>query len=235
MEKLTSKLSAANLRSAHPRSSLRNDHFLTHLPLAPTKKKYSMTSLPRVKTKMTQRGSRFRCRRRDNLLPLIDLGTRGDAEGTPFWVKDEIAALQRLAEAKHKSQINVPHLLAAKCEGQESWSWVPHGFVCMILMQYCPGQPLDVQNFYSRPVQERDVIRESFKATLHYIVDFEASEPNDIPYEDEFNDLLEYYLWGLAGWQWRDNRLYKSFLCEENERPGEPWEDNTEEHAERDD
>lgn len=68
-----------------------------------------------------------------------------------------------------------------------------------------------------------------------YIVDFEASEPNDIPYEDEFNDLLEYYLWGLAGWQWRDNRLYKSFLCEENERPGEPWEDNTEEHAERDD
>lgn len=93
--------------------------------------------------------------------------TRGDdAEGTPWWVEREIAALDKIAHEKSKYLINAPHLLVAKSEPQESWSWVPGGFVCFIVMEFCPGQQLSSYDFYRLRIKERDVIRQKFKKTL---------------------------------------------------------------------
>jgi len=97
---------------------------------------------------------------------MITQRTRGDAEGVPYWVEEEIAALEKIAHEKSKYQINAPQLLVAKGEPQEAWSWVPGGFACFIVMEFCPGQQLSRYTFYSRPIEERDVIRQSFKQTL---------------------------------------------------------------------
>jgi len=97
---------------------------------------------------------------------MIALRTKGSAEITPSWVQEESDALRKLEEKNRDYPINAPRLLAVKFDKQEHWSWVPGGYACFIVMTLCPGKPFTLSGFYRRPISEREVIRQSFKATL---------------------------------------------------------------------
>jgi len=64
-----------------------------------------------------------------------------------------------------------------------------------------------------------------------YIVDFEGSPPVDNFCGGTFDDFLDYSIWGLKGWQWRDKKLVRAFNRPENEPPNGIGEEDTAENA----
>ncbi|KAH8821403.1 hypothetical protein F5884DRAFT_85545 [Xylogone sp. PMI_703] len=101
-------------------------------------------------------------------------GTESDSEkdralqarsDIPYYVQDEIDALQILADKKCTS---TPRMIDCLQDAQEKGSWVPGGFILYIVITRCSGKPIESLRTY--PDAEQEEIRAAFTAAYRECV-----------------------------------------------------------------
>ena len=82
----------------------------------------------------------------------------------PVSAQNELRALSELNECQSKG---TPVLVDSFQDKQSANMCVPEGFLLFLLMTYCPGVP--VPDFRTRPLTEREDIRQAFRIAYEYV------------------------------------------------------------------
>tara|TARA_R110002003_G_scaffold279_16_gene18139 strand:+ start:8213 stop:8542 length:330 start_codon:yes stop_codon:yes gene_type:complete len=82
---------------------------------------------------------------------------------------DEAAALERLGIMQCKHAPRLPHFASDTLQPGTHEEEIAGGFIVYTLMTKMPGKRLTCENFWSRPLKDREEIRAAFKEALLYV------------------------------------------------------------------
>ncbi|KUM63788.1 hypothetical protein ACN42_g3295 [Penicillium freii] len=113
----------------------------------------------------------------------------------------ELDALKDLTKNKCTA---APKLLGYRFDKQDANDLVPGGYIMYLVWEKVPGEPLDINEFWSLPFSQRQIFRDKFKKAYTEVLRFGympiMSTPSKIILDKTTGDM--YALFKVSGFSW---------------------------------